>query len=288
MDNLTTTKPAAVGAVAAATAPLLAVDTYHRDPASKALFVHKDLVQVLAPWAEEAHIGPVSEQIALGDVESWAEYVGRWGGAATGSRLITWSAHGLRAVLDYHGDKEFGSESPEQRAAWVATHPFVLSTQLLAWMRLAERPRSQREAIEGLEDMAEDIFEPTPSTIMTLLRHLRASVNSKADTQYTEAGDTKVSFTRDAQVHNASEGSAELPSIITIQVPVLKGHVDEDGALVLYKLQVRLRVSVDDNARLQFRFNLPTLERTLEAVYADRVSAAKRLLPDYTILRTAD
>ena len=74
----------------------------------------------------------------------------------------------------------------------------------------------------------------------------------------------------------------ELPPVITIAIPVLKGHG------VFYQMDVRLRAFVDDASHLSLRFSLPTAERVLEEVYAEKVAEAKGLLGDaFKLLRAA-
>lgn len=272
------------------TASRLAIAATYQDPVTKALYVHKDLDQVAGPWEQEQHIPPVSVLEKFGDVESWVAYIQRWGGAATGSRLLTWSAVGLKAVLDYHGDALLGLETAEQRCTWLASHPFTKSTQWQQWLDFANgHARSQRETIERLEDLGEDIVEPSQADLLNLLRALRASVNAKADAELRPDGTTSVSFSQDKTVKGA--GSVDLPPEFRIAIPVLKGHLDGDGKPVVYRLTVRLRASVGDDAKLAFRLSIPLVERVLEDVYADRVATAQALLGDsdeLRLLRAAD
>jgi hypothetical protein len=256
--------------------------------ASGALWLHKDYVQVVQPWANEAHIGPPKASEAFGDVESWAVYVKRYGGADSGAGqaadvLLTWNSEGLKAVLDYHSDT-----STAGRLWWTVRHPFERSAEWKAWMALADgHAKGQREAIEALEDRGNDVVEPAPADLMNLLRTLRVTVNKSAQTELRPDGTTNVQYTDDKGIA-ARGGTVDLPSEITIAIPVLKGHVDADGKPVVYGLKVRLRATVNDQARLALRFTIPNADRALEEVFADRVSAARTALGDgYAILRAA-
>jgi hypothetical protein len=116
---------------------------------------------------------------------------------------------------------------------------------------------------------------------MALLGSMRATVNKSAQTELRPDGTTSVTWS-DAKNIAARGGTTDLPPEFTITIPVLKGHD------VRYKLAVRLRASVDDQARLALRFSIPLAERALEAVFSDRVAAAKLLLGDgFVILRAA-
>jgi len=245
-----------------------------------ALYVHKDLVKVREPWAEAEHIGPIDEAERFGDVESWAGYLGRFGKRP----LVTWNAEGLHAVLDYHSD-----DGSPNRCDWWADYPFVPSLEWEAWMQLASGAAvGHRKAVEFLEDHSPDILEPIATDLMGLLRSLRANVTANAQTELRPDGTTNVSFAENKTVSGGA-GHVALPSEITIGIPVLKGHIDEAGAAVNYRLTVRLRASVDDGAHLSLRFSIPLAERVLEDVYAERIAKARELVsPDIAIWRAAD
>lgn len=257
------------------TAPRLTIAPSYTDPATGAVYVHRDLELAINPWDVESHVGPIKRLEHFGDVESWAAYVRRF--AAEGTALLTWSELGLRAVLDYHR-----SGAEPGRCQWTAAHPFQRSDQWQAWASLADGRRLvQRTLIESLEDLAPAIVTPDAATLMGILGKLRATSNATAETELRPDGTTRVAFTK----NNAVEaGEVDLPSEIVIAIPVLKGHTQagEDGRRipVLYRLSVRLRVSVDDSAHLAFRLSIPGAERALEAVYADRVQLAESLLED--------
>lgn len=266
------------------TAPRLAIAPAYTDPTTGAVYVHQDLELTVDPWEAEAHIGPIEEHIKLGDVESWIRYVSRFGaGAANRAPFLTWSERGLRAVLDYHA-----SDGTPGRCDWVAEHPFTRSPEWVAWTSLANgRPRSQRELVEALEDLGEDIDEPSAAELVGMLRKLRASVSSHAETELAEDGSTRVRFGQDRTV---DVPGVVLPPTISIVIPVLRGHVepDEDGrdVPVRVKLQVRIRVTVDDAAHLQFRLSMPTAERAVEMVVSSIVEGVHEQLGEaYTLLR---
>lgn len=253
-----------------------------RDDESGALWVHKDLVEVLKPWEVDSHIGPVTTTERFGDVESWASYVTHFASVPDFQPLVTWNASGLRAVLDYHEVDKPG------RAQWIAEMPFVQAPEFAGWSALADgRGKPQRLAIEALEDRGADIVEPSAGELMAMLRTLRTTVNKSAQTELRPDGSTGVTYVDDKGI-SARGGTVDLPSEITIRVPILKGHVDDQGKPVVYELKVRLRASVGDDARLALRFSIPNAERALEEVYADRVALAKRLLGDgFDVLRAA-
>jgi hypothetical protein len=275
------TQPSTLESVRESSAPLLVVEPAYRDPVTGALYIHKDLAPMSAPWADEEHLPPVKAHEKFGDVESWVAYLKRFGGAEDLAPFLTWNKTGLRAVLDYH------SAGEPDRCQWIATYPFTLSPEWVRWSFIADgRAIGHAAAVARLEDVLPDIVNPPATDLMAIMRTLRASVSAQASTELREDGTTSVVFSQDKKV---SHGEVGLPSEFEIMIRVLTGHEDNAGRPVLYKLRVRIRASVDDAAKLQLRFTMPDADRVLEDVYADRVSAAKGLLgPEYMLLRAAD
>lgn len=260
------------------TAPAIIINPVYKDPITGATYVHQDLLNAQGPWAEEQHIGPIKADESFGDVESFAAYVKRQG-VATTTHLI-WNSQGVKAILDYHQPSGAG------RCQWIARLPFEPSLEWRAWTSLASnQPVSQRAAVERLEELAEDITEPAAMDLMNLLRNLRANVTSTATTELRPDGTSAVYFANEKKLRSTAD--LELPSEITIAIPVLKGHVDAQGKPVRYQLTVRLRAVVDNEAHLMLRFSIHAAERVLEDVYAERVAAAQALFGEIFLLLRA-
>jgi uncharacterized protein YfdQ (DUF2303 family) len=168
------------------------------------------------------------------------------------------------------------------RCQWTASQPFTLSAEWKAWESFANgHPLSQRQAIERLEDLGEDITDPPETALTQMLRDLRAMATARADTELRPDGTAAVTWSQDKTVSNKA-GTLELPPVITVAIPVLVGSAER------YAVKVRMRVSVGDDAKLSFRFSLVNAERILEAVYAERVAAAKAALGEsFSVLRAA-
>jgi len=244
------------------------------DTASKAMWVHKDLVQVRGPYEDEAHIPPMTATEHFGDVDSFVQYVVRYGG--DGSHVhARWNSKGFIATLDYPAPGEIGG-----RRAWTANYEFCHTPQWLRWQSICGGAAiAQKTAVEWLENYADDIADPSPVELANILRHLRTTVNSKADVQIKEDGTQAVSFSKDTTVRGGGvDGEAVVPNVFSISIPVLKGHINADGKPVVYSIQVRLRLAVDDKDHLGVRFAMPDAERVLEDVYTDRVTLCKSLL----------
>lgn len=245
------------------------------------VYVHKDYVRIVEPWAVEQHIGPIKANESFGDVKSWAAYVANF--TRDSNVLLKWNVKGLHAVLDYH---DF--DGTPNRCQWTAEHPFIVSPEWAAWVGVANgQAIPHKRAVEFLEDRGEDIVDPAPADLMGLLRSLRANVSAQASTELRPDGTTAIAFAQDKTVRSGNR-DVEIPPEIVIAIPVLKGHTDEQGNPVKYRMRVRLRASVDDGAHLSLRFSLQNAERTLETVVTERVNEAKTLLGDsYSILRAA-
>lgn len=261
--------------------PPIIVAPFYKDPVTGELFLHRDMFRSRGPWEEEAHVGPVKRTDKFGDVESFAAYVKRYGDPE--HTFITWNGHGIGAILDFH------TKTHAQRAQWSAAYPFKNTDQWATWLEFADgSPASQKAAVEFLEDNASDIREPAAGALMTLLRSLKAWSNANAQATYNEDGTAKVSFAKETGVRNTGSEEMALPSEIKIAIPLIEGHPDVVG------LTVRVRASVDENARLAFRFTIPRAEEVLDQLRAELAAKASIALngdtnaPDYTILRAAD
>lgn len=244
------------------------------DPKTGQVYVHHDLLATDADWQIEQHIPPISRTEKFGDVASWAEYVLNFEDGAR-APLLTWSERGLTAILDYHG-----SEANPGRCSWIATHDFVKSRQWCVWTGLANgQARGQKAILEALEDNQADIVDPVPAELLTVLRTLRATSSATADTELLADGSTKIVWQKQSGVRS---GELQLPSEFRIRIPVLKGHMEpsESGKMqpVYYGLAVRIRASVDDQAKLALRLSIPAAEQALEDVFADQVATAQALL----------
>lgn len=266
---MTDTKP---GEAANENTPAVIIEASYDDPIDHSLWIHKDLVKVREPYA----VGPPRAEESFGDVDSWAGYVKRFG---FGSTLLSWNGAGLRAVLDYHAND--GLEGTPGRCQWNATLPFYKSPEWKAWAEFATgQAVPHKKAVERLEDLSEDITDPPAADLMNLLRNLRSTVNATAQTELLPDGTTRIGFSQDKAVKGISDMA--LPPEFTIAIPVLKGRDKR------YKLAVKIRASVDDQAHLALRFSIPQAERALEMVYAELVAEAKALLGDgFSLLRAA-
>jgi uncharacterized protein YfdQ (DUF2303 family) len=206
----------------------------------------------------------------LGDVESWCSYVLR---NSSGDSYLTWSANGLCAVLDYSA-----------RRQWTATHSFKPTPEFTSWSGIASNTLLEHKRfIEFLEDHAPDIFEPQPTDLLNLVRMLKGAANATFEENVKADGTADIQYVRSTSVSTGQQ-SLDLPPEITIAIPVLRGHLDDQGNLVRYKLVLKLRASVDANAHLSLRLAMPQAERVLEEVYAERVAIAKELLGDSSVL----
>ena len=253
-----------------AVTPRVIVSPMYKDPVTGALFVHRDLEPVSEPYEEELHLFPVDEAVQVGDAQSLSRYVSRYGSPAT--TFATYSAGGLRAVLDYHTRDEPG------RAQWSVVYQFNYAPQFERWHQaLAQVDGIGHQAfVELLEDGMEAIVEPEAAEIMDIVRALRVTSKSTGDTEIRSDGTTAIAFHADTQIRGSKSGEVALPSYVTIRVPVLKGS-DVDSVVTL---NIRMRASVDAMNRLSFRLSAPDLEEVLSGIYKGVVQRAQSELSD--------
>lgn len=249
-------------------------------------YIHKDYVKVTEAWAVEQHIGPVNVQERFGDIESWAEYVKRYSGdmeeGADLETYITWNAGGLKAVLDYHTTRA-------GRCGWRAEYPFQYTQEWRRWQALTTGPIPQRKVVEALEEGFNDVVEPNAATLLDILRNLRGNVSAKASVSMRENGTSDVHFQRETNARGGAAGDVELPNQITIAVPIIRGHLNDQGERVIYRFDVKLRAIVGDNGELGLTFTILGGEVAMEQVFGDILTLAKGHLGDsFTVYRAAD
>lgn len=258
------------------------VQAAYVDPETRAVYVHNNLVERVAPWTSIA--APIDTKEAFGDVESWAQYVQRYMDKTEGDEwppLLTWSEGGLRAILDYHGAGSYEAG----RCKWLAVCDFVKSTEWAEWSALCNNtPRSQQQTVEALEGLVDDIEDPAGADILGLLRSLRASYSASASTELRPDGTSSVSFTKATEVRTGRmnpDERLELPATLVVAIPVFKGDTDR------YKVTVRMRARVDEQGHLGFRFVMERAERIVELVAKGRADAAKAILGEDVLLLRA-
>ena len=258
-----------------AAAPHILVSPAWTDPKTGAVYVHKDLRQVVECWAQEEHISPVEAVPNFGDVDSWVAYVRRF--ARPESSLLLWNSRYVHAIIDYHA-RTVDGEVIQDRCSWEATHTFPLSRQWKTWEKFASgQAHGQREAVEALEDMADDIREPAGADLAALLRLLRSHVQASASTELRPDGTSAVSFSRDERV----TGTGDIPGQFVIAIPVFSSGEP-------WEVKVRLRLSVGTDGKLGLRFSRLNADAVLDTAIAERVQAARDALGEqYTILRAA-
>lgn len=261
------------------------------------VWVHEDYQMAVEPWAVEAHkenhLKPISGRAAFGDIESWAAYVKRYVTVDSTSYLITTDNAGFGAILDYHD--ESGVPGPCQ---WQAEYKYVWHESWVRWMRAVQTNGgiTQQQLVELIDDQADDIKDPDQASLLALISKLRVTVNRQAQSELNADGTTKVSYSQDEQLRGDST-HATIPQKITLSLPIVKGDKDvitnESGedvlAPVVWKVEVRIRVSVQNDCSLRFRLSIPKLDATLEKMRERMVMRAQEELgASYLILRAAD
>lgn len=263
--------------------PHVLVEASYHDNETGALYIHHDLDEARADWATEEHIRPPAGREKLGDAESFAAYVLRYGYKET--THITWCLTGIRATLDYHARADDGDGWLPGRTQWYAELPFAYSRELKAWMALCDRQVSQRDAIEHLEELAADIVDPAALDLIGLLRQLRSFNDKSASIEINEDGSTTVRTTESSAVTSLRSGAGALiPHSITIAIPILA------DAQARTMMTVLVRPSVNDQGRMSLRFKLVDDDRVfLQKCREAAVEASTLIEPEgFTIIRAAD
>lgn len=178
---------------------------------------------------------------------SLAAYVNRFREAGT----VLFSSPGNREVyahIDYH-DATTGNEAGGENARFcshTATYTAIYSAEYAAWRAIFDRPMSQVDAGEFLEERATDVIEPGAADIMDMVMQFDAlkKVTFRQSTRL-HSGERQLTYTEE----NEARGAVTLPEAITIRVPVFDGMEPD-------RLKVRVRYRINDEGRLRFSFLL--------------------------------
>lgn len=242
-------------------APHILVPAAYEDKRTGVVYVHHDLDQALN-WRDPQYIGPPNVTQRFGDVRSWAAYVSKYGEVDT--TLALWSTDFFSAALDYHQ-----SEGLPGRCQWWALYKLEKAESWLHWTRLGDgRSRTPIEIITAIEERQDEVAEPSGAELIKILRILRASVTTDAETQINDDGTTEVKFARADRV----AGGEALPMWVKVATRVIDG---EPGVVVL---PLRLTVTVDDNARLRLSLKAIGVNDAFETQVQELVKQATTLL----------
>lgn len=280
-------------------APHLALSPSVEDHESGALWLHKDYVQAVKPWENEAHQSPYQGILTFGDVPSFVSYVKNYGWPR--GTLVAWNPKGLHARLD-HMPTRTGEEYAREWLAsdrWRAHMPYELDPSFVAWSQMCSAGGvSHQKFIEYIDDHMDEILYPPHAELLELLRTLRGNYNTTGESSFNQDGTYAVAFTKQTGLKGANGGEVTLPKEIEVVLPVMKGWLEsetvpEEGKIegdpVRYKFAVRLRVSVEANGHVEFYLTMPQRERVLAQVYGEIASMVQAAFGDeYELLRFAD
>lgn len=188
---------------------------------------------------------------------------------------------GFKANLDAHVPNKLATDSPELEvvafAAGWGQHSVVFemkqTPEWARWLGKNEEAMTQEEFAEFLEDMADDIKEPSVASLLEVAQvlHLKKGVNFRRAHRASD-GQTQLTYeeTIQAQSTRAEGGELKIPDKFVIEITPFVG-----GPLV--RIMARLRVRLN-GANVTFFYVLHRPDRVVRDVWnAERATIESAL-----------
>lgn len=207
------------------------------------LLAHKDSVLI-----DTAPLDDTPERLQAGvtfsEIGSLIDYCQQF---RTGSSraFVDRDGGNIQAILDYHGDAAAPSWCTH-RASFQA----VETVDWKIWTANNEKPFSQMEWVEFLEDNINTIREPDGADMQSLCANLeqKKKVNFRSSVKV-DSGTVRFAYDEEVETKGGTQkGQIEIPSVFKLGIQPFEG-------CDLYALLARLRYRITDG-KLTFRYRL--------------------------------
>jgi uncharacterized protein YfdQ (DUF2303 family) len=204
-----------------------------------------------------------SGQVTLADSESFIRYVERF--KTNEAQIFSdQSRDTVTAIFDFH------EEGPEGRANWIS-HTAVLklqrSPEWTTWNGRNNKPMSQADFAQFLEDNLPDIASPDGATVLEAAKslELHKSVFFKRGIN-TENGTIQLTYNEEINQGNAV-GHIVLPTQFVLGLPVY-----ENGQM--YRVDAKLRYKITDE-KIAFTFLLDRPHKIIEKAFSELLAEVR-------------
>ncbi len=172
------------------------------------------------------------------------------------------------AVLDYHGE----SASPSvEFMSHRATFAMEKDERWNIWAGRNEKPFTQTEFAEFIEDNAADIFDPSAANMLEIARDLQAhtEVNFDSKVKLTN-GQVQFKYQETVTAGVGPAGTVEIPEVFKIQIPVFYGE-----GVVAITCRLRYRIQ---GGKLTFHYKMYRQGETLQIAFDKAVKSISESL----------
>lgn len=206
------------------------------------------------------------------DLVSFAAAFKRWS-EPTGVILASPSTKRIVAHFRHHDEPAVDLPQGEQ-ARWIdhkATLALTDAEEWKAWQAVHEKPMSQKQFFQFLEDRLEDVISPEPAQLLEIAETIRGTrrVNFQ-NAQRMSNGDISIIWDEVTEAKAGEKGQGTVPSKITIRVPIYEQAPD-----LLFDITASFRWRVE-NSGLQISISirhLATVQRMALAALLDKMKA---------------
>ncbi len=208
----------------------------------------------------------IKNNVALRSVGSFLNYVT----AFRDDRTRVFADPGLMsftAIIDYHG---VGDERQVEFLCHRALFQIETEARWKIWFGKNEKPFTQNEFAEFIEDNDADIHDPSAAHMLEVARDLHASTEATFDSKVKLSnGQVQMKYT-ETMTGSVGTSALEIPEIFTIRVPVFYG-----GDPVNIKVRLRYRIN---GGKLTFFYKMFRSHEILQEAFQDAASSIAETL----------
>jgi len=161
-------------------------------------------------------------------------------------------------------------DRPQDRAYY----DFCISNEYSEWKKILNTPLSQKDFIKFLQRRPEGEL-PGIENLLVSIQYLKLATQMVGDYQYDDNNNLTFMF----KVGDV-EGSAKLPHVITVNIPLL----NESDLITSLEIELELNKPKSENDKPTFVLTCPKLSRYLKEATDYEIEKMKEALPGYLIL----
>jgi len=169
----------------------------------------------------------------------------------------------VRGVINDHAPGSDGEAGWRDHGVQFAV-PY--SVRWKRWLARAGDVLTQRQFAELIEDLKDDVTDPSPATMMSVATNLRMQVNGRTGSSVNlsnASGDLQIS----AENTSTTSDGLVVPAEFTIAVPIFQGEPP-------YRVTIRLRHGPGEEGKgIQYRYEIANREEVEEAAFHEVLAA---------------
>lgn len=200
--------------------------------------------EVYDPHGPATHKGVVVAET----LSSFIHYIAKFNTSEKAMVFCSGRRMELRCIFDWHDWDDSGWADHQ------LIYPLATTQRWEDWLRINERPMTQQQFAEFIEEHLDDICDPAAADVLTIATRLQGLRNVNFVSAINTAnGDVDLKY---EEKTDASAGNAKVPSRIKIRVPIIEGAEQE----TTFEVTALFRYRISEQGRLSFEIKLLHVE----------------------------